>query len=132
MGNRFVSANINTELAPVPFREAVVQAFRPLGGIPQMTQTGFTLQDGKYGISSQSLVNLMATVMLRKLRENNYEVQIYLNWSWGSTMWILLILGIIFGGVPWLFMLLYLMFDPTTAYQQALVRLQYTLEPQFR
>ena len=130
MGTRFLSAAFATNIEPVPFREIVLQAFQPLGGVPTGTRTGFALLDAKYGISFQSWVKLTTNVVIQKLRENNYEVQVYMNWGWGTTMWIMLVLGLILGGFPLLFWLLYLLFDPVPAYQQAINRIYYLLEPQ--
>jgi hypothetical protein len=123
MGNRFLNAYVETAKTKEQLKVDVAGMLRSLGGTLYSTPTGFTLVNGNYGVQMSSTANLSANVVVQPIKENKYEIQIYLDWRWGTLMWVVLVLGILLGGIPWLFLLLYLFFDPAPTYQQALARL---------
>ena len=123
MGTKFVSAYIDTQKTREQLNADVAGMLKSLGGILYKTPTGFQLVGGQYGISMSALANLTANIVVQSVKENKYEIQIYLSWTWGTLMWVFLVLGILGLGFPLLLLLLYLMYDPLPTYQQALYRL---------
>ena len=124
MGTKYLEMSYQTILPPGELRDATVNAFRPLGGGVSYTNNGLVINDGKFGISFQSWVKLNATIVFQRIREDYVSIQVYLNWSWSSLMWWIIIVGILLGGIPLILLVPYWLFDPAAAYQQALLRVQ--------
>jgi hypothetical protein len=123
MGNKFLNAYVETQKTKEQLNADVAGMLRSLGGMLYKTPTGFQLVGGNFGVSMSSLTNLTANVVVQPIKENKYEIQIFLSWTWGTLMWVFLVLGILSGGILLLLLLLYLFYDPLPAYQQALYRL---------
>jgi len=118
MANKPVFERVKTNKPPEEMRRFVIDAFRPFGGIVQLTNNGFLLRDGKVGTSSFSfVVNLNANVIFKRLSESEYEIQVYLSWAASTAAILLSIFGFIFFMV-----ILYFMYDPAPAYMMALQR----------
>ena len=123
MGNKYVSAYVDTNKNLEQLKADVAGMLRQFGGTLYSTPTGFTLIDGTIGTQMSFTANLTTNVIIRPIKENKYDIQIYLTWNWAALMWIFLVFGLLAAGMPWLLLILYLFFDPAPAYQQALYRL---------
>jgi hypothetical protein len=123
MGSKFISAYVETQKTKDQLDADVAGMLRSLGGILYKTPAGFQLLGGQYGVSMSALANLTANINVHPIKENKYEIQIFLSWTWGTLMWVFLVIGILGAGFPLLLLLLYLMYDPLPTYQQALYRL---------
>ncbi|MBE3139236.1 MAG: hypothetical protein IMZ53_01490 [Thermoplasmata archaeon] len=122
MGTRYLSVYIDTAKTHDQLTYDAAQIFRSLGGPIYKTPTGFQVVNGKVGVSMSFVANLTANVVVQKLKENKYEIQVFLHWTWGAFIWIAVIMGILTGGISLLAVLLYLFFDPSPVYQQMLFR----------
>jgi hypothetical protein len=123
MGSKYVNAYIETTKTRDQLKADVLQMLRSLGGTLYSVPNGYRLVGGTYGTQMSFTSTLTADAIVQPIKENKYEVQIFLSWTWSSIMSVILIFGILGGGLPWLFLILYLFFDPAPAYQQALYRL---------
>jgi hypothetical protein len=122
MGNRILHQTIETNKTPEEVRQAAVAMHRFLGGSFQMTSDGFTIMQGINGISQGAFVNLSAHVIIRRVKENTYEMDTFLNWNASSQT-------IVFIFLFWPVACLFFLFDPTQYYQYALNQIQNALEP---
>jgi hypothetical protein len=123
MGSKFLSTFIQAERPLEIVKRDAMIIFKSLGGTMMETPLGFRIMEGKFGVTMSMVANLTADVNIHQIKENQYDVQVYLNWTWGLFMWIMLVLGFFTGGFFCLFMLLYFAFEPSTIYNQMLYRL---------
>ncbi len=122
MGTRILYQVIETDKSPEEVRQAALASHRPIGGYQQLTSEGFNIRQGINGIGQGSFVNLVASVSIRKAKENTYNLQTYLNWNASSqTIWFIFLC--------WPVACLYFLFDPTPNYQYALDQIRYNLDP---
>jgi hypothetical protein len=104
-------------------KDDAARMFQSLGGRIYETPVGFQIVGGTYGTSMSITANLTANVVVQQFKENKYEIQVSMNWNWSTLMWVVLVLGILGGGIPWLILIFYLFFDPAPAYNQVLYRI---------
>ena len=123
MGTKYLSTFIETQKSLDQLRDDAANIFLAVGGPIYKTATGFSIANGKTGVTVGFAADLSANVIFQTVKENKYEVQIFLNWKWGSYMWMVIILGILTGGISLVLLLVYLFFDPLPVYQQVLSRL---------
>jgi hypothetical protein len=123
VGNKYLTAFIETSRPLPQIKANIANILRAVGGTIYSTPAGFQINDGTYGTQMSITARLVAQIAIHPVKENRYEIQVWLNWTWSTLMWIVLILGVIGGGLPWLMLILYLFFDPAPAYQQALYRI---------
>lgn len=122
MGNRYLSTYVETQKSHKQLKDDAAQIFRSLGGNIYETPVGFQVVNGNYGISMSFVASLNANIIINPIKVGTYEIQVFLNWAWSSTMWVLLILGIALGGIGLFLLILYFLYDPSHAYQQMLSR----------
>mgnify|MGYP001363660800 CR=1 FL=1 len=123
MGNRYLSVYVESQKTHKQVKDGAAYIFRSMGGLVFETPSGFQISNGKFGISMGFTANLTANVQIQKIKEDRYEIQMFLNWNWATFMWVMLILGFLTGGFTVLLMFLYLFFDPAPAYNQMLYRI---------
>ena len=120
MGNRYLNTYVETQKSHKQLKDDAAQIFRSLGGNIYETPDGFRIVNGTFGISMGFIASLSANIIIRPIKEGIYEIQVFLNWAWSSTMWVLFILGIALGGIGLLLLILYFLYDPAPAYHQML------------
>lgn len=123
MGNRYLSVYVESQKTHKEVKDSAAYIFRSMGAPVFETPSGFQISNGKFGISMGFTANLNANVHIQQIKENRYEIQVFLNWTWSTFMWVMVILGIITGGVSLLLLLMYIFFDPAPAYNQMLYRI---------
>ncbi|HOU24642.1 MAG TPA: hypothetical protein PKW05_11665 [Anaerolineae bacterium] len=124
MGSRNLYLQIDTDKTPEQIKEAMKTAFRTLGGAMHDRPTGLEIRQGTNGVSFGFAADLTASVDLRQVKENRYEIECQLNWKLNGLSIACLVIGIFVFGILWIVPLLYLFFNPESAYQQALHRVQ--------
>jgi hypothetical protein len=124
MGIRYLNTYIESDKPFKELKDKAAEIFRSVGGSRFETPAGFQIIGGTLGTSMGIMASLTANIIMQEIKENKYEIQVHLNWGWSSQMWVLFGLGFILGGITWLIMILYLFFDPTQAYSQALYRFE--------
>lgn len=128
MGTRYLYQRVNTSLPPAKVQEIAAQIFRSSGGMVHLKSTGILVINGKTGTSFGFTANFTANLVMTQVNENSYDLQLYMSWGWSDLMWVFLLIGFLLGGLPWLFIILYFVFDPQSLYQQLLNQLQITLQ----
>jgi hypothetical protein len=128
MGSRILYSQIVTDKSPDQIKEAIKIAFRSLGGTMLDTPTGIDIKQGTNGVSFGFAADLTASVNLRQVKENRYELECQLAWKLNGLSIACLVIGIFVFGILWIVPILYLFFNPESAYQQALNRVQTYLE----
>jgi hypothetical protein len=123
MSERYLSAYIQSQKSLLEIKNDAMHIFKSVGGMKMDTPLGFQIINGKFGVQMGFVANLTAVISIHQIKENNYEIQLFLSWNWASFMWVMLVLGFLSGGTLWLGLLLYLFFDPSQTYNQMLYRL---------
>jgi len=124
MGNKTLFTQLNSTKSDVEIIEGIKRAFQPLGGMVQIRSTGLEIEQGKNEVRFGSTANMTASVSVQPVNQTQYEIQCAINWSPNTLVWICLIVGVFVLGILWIVPLFYLFVDPTSAYQQALNRIQ--------
>ena len=124
MGTKTVFYTIESENSLVEMKAKLKQSLLFLGGTLVDYDTGFQLKQGTNGVNYAFAANFEAMISIRQPALNKYEIWCAINWSPNTLFWICLVVGVFVFGILWIVPILYLFIDPTSAYQNALFRVQ--------
>ena len=123
MGSKVLNVYVESNKPFKQLKDDCARMYKTLGGQIFETPTGFYILNGAYGTSFSFVANLFANCSIRQIKENSYDIQINLDWKWGTFMWFALVFGIIAGGFPLLLLIFYLFYDPAPAYNRVLYQI---------
>lgn len=124
MGTKTVFYTIESENSLAEMKAKIKQSLLFLGGTLVDYDAGFQLKQGTNGVNFAFAANFEAMINVRQSAPNKYEIWCAINWSPNTLFWICLAVGIFVFGILWIVPILYLFIDPTSAYQNALFRIQ--------
>ena len=124
MGSKTVFYTLETDKPLSQVKEATKNSLMFLGGTLFEQGDGFQIKQGANGVNFAFAANLDAFVSVRQSAANKFDFFGTVNWSPNTLFWACLIIGVFVFGILWIIPLLYLFIDPSTAYQQALFRIQ--------
>ena len=129
MGSATVGVTINSSLTQDQVIDGLGASLRSLGGLVTRTPTGVIITDGALGVNFAFTARTQAQIDVRQIAADRFEVTGNLHWSPAAVVWICLVVGFFIFGILWLVGLFYLFYNPSQAYQGALLTLQNALPP---
>ena len=124
MSSKTLYHQIRTEQPLEAVKAAVHRSFSLLGGSVLPRGDGFEIANGTQGVNFAFTAEFSAYVNIVHPEPNQYDLMCTVNWKPNALFWACLIIGIFVFGILWIIPLLFLFIDPSSAYQQALFRVQ--------
>lgn len=122
MGNKIIFHTLESKKSLVDIKAATKRSLSMLGGTLVEYESGFQLKQGATGVSYAFAANFDASINVRQIAPDKYELTGTIQWSPNGLFWGCLIVGAFVFGVLWIVPILYLFIDPMQAYQQAFIR----------
>ena len=124
MGSKTLYYQVSTDRSLEAVQGAVRQSFGLLGGSILPREDGFEVVQGTQGVQFAFTADFSGYVNIVHAEPGKYDIMCTVNWKPNTVFWICLVIGFFVFGILWIIPLLFLFIDPTSAYQQALLRIQ--------
>ena len=128
MGSKTLYHQISTERGLDRVREATQRSLVLLGGSMMPRGDGFEITQGAQGVNFAFTADFSTFVNIVQSQPGRYDIMCTVSWKPNVVFWICFVVGFFVLGILWIIPLLHLFIDPTSAYQQALFRIQAFLD----
>ncbi|HBG74939.1 MAG: hypothetical protein A2X25_07435 [Chloroflexi bacterium GWB2_49_20] len=123
MSTKQVFFSIDTKKPIQEVVEATKKSLMFLGGQIVQHSDGVIVKQGINGVNFAFIANFEAYINIRQSDPSKYELFGTINWSPNVLFWVCILLGFFSFAIFWIVPALYLFIDPTSVYQQALMRI---------